>query len=120
MEELYSITPGDVTENSWSFTVEFNTNHPLFDGHFPGFPIVPGAVLVQMVRELAEFQLKKKIRLKELTQVKFLKMVLPAETTQLDVVLQVSIEEVLKVKATFNVGEISYCKLSAVYLTDFT
>lgn len=49
---LYHII--DYSENS--YTIGFNSSHPVFGGHFPGHPIVPGACLVQIAQELASAQ----------------------------------------------------------------
>ena len=39
--------------NQDGYTIRFNSQHPIFSGHFPEHPIVPGACLVQIAEELA-------------------------------------------------------------------
>lgn len=39
--------------NQGVYTIGFNASHPIFSGHFPERPIVPGACIVQIAEELA-------------------------------------------------------------------
>ncbi|HET6254179.1 MAG TPA: hypothetical protein VFE32_08900 [Puia sp.] len=51
--------------------------HPIFDGHFTGRPVLPGACLVQLVAELAVSVAGSEVRLIRAGQVKFITMVDP-------------------------------------------
>lgn len=39
------------------YTIRFDASHPIFAGHFPEHPIVPGACLVQIAEELVSISL---------------------------------------------------------------
>ncbi len=118
MEKFYNILSHKTETNSHSYFISLDNNHTLFKGHFPEFPVVPGALLVQMIRDLTESALNKKLRLTEATNVKFLKMLLPFEGTNVEVTIDISEGENVKVKGTFKSGEIIYCKLSLIYTID--
>jgi len=67
------------TENGSIFaSIRFNKVHPVFDGHFPGNPIVPGVVQVQILKDLLEKVLKNKVLLNHTKSIKFLNVVSPS------------------------------------------
>jgi len=60
-------------------TITLNPAHDIFKGHFPGNPIVPGVCMMQMVKEILENQLGKKLRLVKADNIKFLSFINPNE-----------------------------------------
>ena len=60
-------------------SIAINKSHKIFEGHFPGLPIVPGVCMMQMIKEIMEFRLHKKLIMKEADQVKFLSVINPGE-----------------------------------------
>lgn len=61
--------------------------HPIFEGHFPGRPVLPGACLVQLVQELVSAAPGPQLRLRTAGPIKFVAMVEPTR----DVPLQVNV-----------------------------
>jgi 3-hydroxyacyl-[acyl-carrier-protein] dehydratase len=59
--------------------LRINWGHPIFEGHFPGRPVVPGACLLQIVKELVSLALGDEIRLIRADQIKFISMIGPDE-----------------------------------------
>ena len=57
--------------------------HPLFKGHFPQIPILPGACMVQLTHHLTEKYLEKKMTFVRAAQIKFMAMVNPETTPNL-------------------------------------
>ncbi len=70
---LYSIIARDET----SFTIRFDASHPIFAGHFPGHPIVPGACLIQICEELTSLQAGHTAHFKAIRNLKFRQPVTP-------------------------------------------
>ncbi len=64
-------------------TLHLDPAHPIFEGHFPGLPVVPGVCLLQLVKETLEQALGRETRLLHADPLKFLAVVNPLETTQL-------------------------------------
>ena len=57
-------------------------DHPAFAGHFPGHPVVPGVVLLDLAQQAIEAGTGR--RLGGLAMAKFLRPVLPGDALQLD------------------------------------
>lgn len=58
-------------------TIRFDASHPIFAGHFPGHPIVPGACLIQIAEELLSEQLGQNIRFSSIRNLKFRQPITP-------------------------------------------
>jgi 3-hydroxyacyl-[acyl-carrier-protein] dehydratase len=70
-----------------------NAGHKIFEGHFPGHPVVPGVCMMQMVKEILEQVFKKKTNLASAADMKFLAIINPEENTDIQAVLKYKIEE---------------------------
>jgi 3-hydroxyacyl-[acyl-carrier-protein] dehydratase len=57
--------------------LRINWGHPIFEGHFPGRPVVPGACLLQIVKELVSMAIGSEVRLTRADQIKFISMIGP-------------------------------------------
>lgn len=96
--------------------IKLNEKHEIFKGHFPGNPVTPGVCMMQIVKELTEEFTGKKLFLKSASNVKFMAIINPYETPNLQLQLTVSeTEEEVKVKNTTSFGETIALKLSATY-----
>jgi 3-hydroxyacyl-[acyl-carrier-protein] dehydratase len=58
-------------------TLEINKDNMIFTGHFPNQPVLPGACMLQMVKEVLENTLNSSLQLKKAHQIKFLAIVNP-------------------------------------------
>ena len=65
--------------------IRINPDHPIFEGHFPEQPIVPGVTYIEMIREIMEMVLNKELQLKEGTNIKFLAITNPLINAYLDI-----------------------------------
>ena len=63
--------------------VILNGNHPVFKGHFPEKPVVPGVFMIQMITEILSDYLRKELIIQEISNVKFLNLVDPSEIRKL-------------------------------------
>ena len=61
--------------------------HRIFDGHFPGRPVLPGACLIQLVEELAVSVAGREVRLIRAAQIKFISIVDPARDASVTMTL---------------------------------
>lgn len=99
--DFYTISSVQKENNSFKIMLELNAMHKIFEGHFPGQPVVPGACMLQMVKEITELILNKKIRLTKADNLKFLLLTNPNE------------HRTLQMSLTFNISENGIASVSA-------
>jgi 3-hydroxyacyl-[acyl-carrier-protein] dehydratase len=63
--------------NAINARLEINPFHPIFQGHFPGIPVVPGVCMIQMLKEILESVIGQTTRLVKSDQIKFLSVLDP-------------------------------------------
>jgi 3-hydroxyacyl-[acyl-carrier-protein] dehydratase len=86
-DALYKIISLAHKDNSIEATLEINENNEIFIGHFPGLPVLPGACMLQIVKEVLESALNTTFRLKKADQIKFLTLVDPGSNNILQLTL---------------------------------
>ena len=64
--------------------LKFAPDHPLFAGHFPAFPVLPGAVLLDEVLHAIELTRQIDLRAWHIASAKFLGAVRPRDTLVLE------------------------------------
>lgn len=96
--------------------ITLNAAHGIFEGHFPGQPVVPGVCMLQMQREILEEALGIKLQLKESSMIKFLTMLVPtqydAATFNMDI--QES-DHALLVTSTLTASDVVFLKFKGSY-----
>jgi 3-hydroxyacyl-[acyl-carrier-protein] dehydratase len=77
LNDLFIVDDWKTGNGTLTAVLHLRFPHRIFDGHFPGRPVLPGACLVQLVEELAASVADKEVRLIRAGQVKFISMVDP-------------------------------------------
>ena len=67
------------TENGYEAVLQCNPMHIIYQGHFPGNPITPGACIIQVANELMERIMNRKLLMQTIKNVKFLSAIVPEE-----------------------------------------
>lgn len=87
-------------------TIIIDEQHKIFEGHFPGQPVLPGVCMMQIIKELTEDAIGKKLFLGKADQCKFLSMVDPLKNNKLLAIIkyaelekEVNIDVILKTEA---------------------
>jgi 3-hydroxyacyl-[acyl-carrier-protein] dehydratase len=107
-DTLYKIVAFTNENGKAEADIIIDTNHKIFEGHFPGQPVLPGVCMMQIVKEIAEKAMGKSLFLQSVDTCKFLSIVDPTKTNNLKIVLDyntafsdaVAITAVLKSDAT--------------------
>ncbi|CAN5819481.1 3-hydroxyacyl-ACP dehydratase [soil metagenome] len=74
-------------------TVVIDATHQIFEGHFPGHPVVPGVCMMQMIKEMMEEVIGRKTNLIKAHDLKFLALIDPSHNNNIQVNLKYSMEE---------------------------
>jgi 3-hydroxyacyl-[acyl-carrier-protein] dehydratase len=82
-------TEGDTVKTN----IKLNPLHPIFEGHFPDNPILPGVCMMQMVKAVVEAYTNKKIKLVLGQDLKFLSVINPEKNTMIQTELKINIED---------------------------
>ncbi|MEG0759916.1 3-hydroxyacyl-[acyl-carrier-protein] dehydratase [Chryseobacterium piscicola] len=117
LTDFYTLKSSEKTENgSFIANISLNKDHEIFKGHFPGNPVTPGVCMMQIVKELTEEFTGKKLFLKSASNVKFMAIINPFETPDLDLSFIITESETeVKVKNTTAFGETIALKMSVNY-----
>lgn len=96
-------------------SLELNEKHPIFDGHFPGQPVVPGVCMMQAVKELVERHLDRKLILQEADNMKFLAVLDPRTNKFVEAAITVKQDQTsFAVNASLFADTVTFFKLKAV------
>jgi 3-hydroxymyristoyl/3-hydroxydecanoyl-(acyl carrier protein) dehydratase len=68
--------PG-TTDGRFECEIELGARHPHMDGHFAGFPVLPGVSQVDLVLHLISHALDKKVSLRTVQKTKFTALMRP-------------------------------------------
>ena len=77
--DFFYVSSTTVTSCSMLATLNINTSHRIFEGHFPGLPVVPGVCMMQILKELLENVIEQETRLLKADYMKFLSIINPME-----------------------------------------
>ena len=106
-----------VTDGGFNATISLNSHHIVYAGHFPGHPVTPGVIQMQIVHELLEDHLCGNVKLMEMSKCKFQKILNPDETSKLNVHIEIRrLDELLAINAWGEYEKDIFFKLNAVYL----
>jgi 3-hydroxyacyl-[acyl-carrier-protein] dehydratase len=122
LTDFYQFNPFSVQqiENRTKLETEIvlNPAHAIFKGHFPNLPIVPGVCMVQIVKEIVEMHLGKKLFLESAGTIKFLAMLNPEAQQRVNVEVEVKsvVDNKYEVDGKFFFGATTFFKMKADFL----
>lgn len=105
------------TDSKYKAQITINEKHEVFQGHFPGNPIMPGVCMMQIIKELTEEIMACSLFMESLSNVKFMALINPFVHPDLVLELDVTPTEdnLIKVKNVSYFDETVALKLSCVY-----
>src|SRR5476651_1592190 len=114
---FYHITSTAQHDNVITAALHFDSAHPIFSGHFPGQPVVPGACMLQMVKEILTDSLQHNYRLKKADHLKFMAPVDPRVAEDLELKLtHKTFECGLQITASLSANGVICFKMQGVWV----
>ena len=101
LKDFYTIVEFDSSDKeNVKAIIDLNKEHEVYDGHFPGNPVVPGVCLTQLIKEVMENAEGKELSLVYASNIKFMAVVNPEVNNRLQIDLKVKYdteENIIKV-----------------------
>ena len=116
-DSLYTIQKIGESGNVIEALVKLNVEHAIFKGHFPVHPVLPGACMLQMVKEMLELSFNEKLQFVKASEIKFLRMIEPDANAAISFFIEYSGDKKLPVNINAKIikEDIVCCKIQASY-----
>jgi 3-hydroxyacyl-[acyl-carrier-protein] dehydratase len=103
-------TEGDLLPK---FKIRLDADHPIFKGHFPGQPVLPGVMILKIITSCVSLSQKKNLLISKVKQCKFLNFVDPIINPELFLDIEIyGTDSPLDVKAVLRSNEVVFSKVS--------
>ncbi len=90
LKDFYKIIELDSSDKeNVKAIIDLNKEHEVYEGHFPGNPVVPGVCLTQLIKEIMESVENMELSLVYADNIKFMAVVNPEINNRLQIDLKV-------------------------------
>ena len=114
--KLFTFTDLLAEEGIIKANIKFHPLHPIFTGHFPGQPVLPGVIMLEMVKELLEIHIKRQTRLIKASDIKFLSVIIPEYDKLIQIVLKInSLDGMIRADCQLLDNSVSLFKFKGVF-----
>ncbi|MDD4848641.1 MAG: hypothetical protein PHR53_07765 [Bacteroidales bacterium] len=113
-DDFYFIENLQENDNQqWIHSIRWNFDHIIFSAHFPDQPIVPGACILEIVKELISEKTGRNWHVQQVNQLKFLNIIRPQEFLKVDVniILKEMNDHFLEAKAVVSFDQVIFSKI---------
>ncbi|HSG67114.1 MAG TPA: hypothetical protein VK994_00310 [Bacteroidales bacterium] len=118
LKKVFAISDPLWGDGQFKARIGFDPDHALFEGHFPGQPVVPGVVLIRIAREMTEIITGKALALHEAANVKFLNMIDPRNSGNilLKGTYKVNDDGLFQVQGSFSGNATDFARFSLLFV----
>jgi 3-hydroxyacyl-[acyl-carrier-protein] dehydratase len=118
-DKLYTVRSFTVSEtkDKVSAQVQLNSRHPVFGGHFPGNPILPGVCTVQIIKELLEKAMEQSLIHTKASNIKYLGFISPVTSPLLQIDLTITPAEQIVCSAAVSANGSVVCSFKGEFNT---
>jgi 3-hydroxyacyl-[acyl-carrier-protein] dehydratase len=116
-DSFYTISSLTHHDNVVAAILQFNNGHQIFTGHFPGQPVVPGACMLQIVKEILGDALGNSYQLKKAANLKFIAPIDPRMVDEMDLrITYKTTDDGLQITAALNANRVVCFKMQGVFI----
>ena len=116
INDFFKVLESSVSVSGFHTTIALNPGHIVYTGHFPGYPVTPGVIQLQIVHELLENHFDRKLKLMTMPNCKFLKVLNPVETSQFIIHIEYHRTDIqISIKARGENDTDTFFKLNSIY-----
>jgi 3-hydroxyacyl-[acyl-carrier-protein] dehydratase len=116
LNQFYTLLKQESESNKVSALISFNPSHKIFEGHFPGHPVVPGVCMMQIVREVMEVEAGQKLKISKGDNMKFLAVINPLKDREVQLLVTYSTaDDLFNLNATLVSGTVTFFKFKGTF-----
>lgn len=116
IEGLYKVTDIEKTDLGIYVKIHLDKDHEIFEGHFPGNPVMPGVCMIQIIKELTEKEVGAELFLSRSTNIKFMAIINPEKNPDLALSIDITQNSAeIKVRSTTTYEDTVALKLNATF-----
>ncbi|MEO5682572.1 MAG: 3-hydroxyacyl-ACP dehydratase [Chitinophagaceae bacterium] len=114
---FYTVLSPVMEDDRIQAVLQINPGHEIFQGHFPGQPVVPGVCMMQIVKELVQKTTGRPVQLRHGLDLKFLSVIDPGKnnTVHAEANYTVLASGDINVTARLFFNEITFFKFKGVF-----
>jgi len=98
LNNFFSINDQVSSETEIWAELFIDAGHKIFEGHFPGQPVVPGVCMMQMIKEIYEVITGNTTDLIEAAELKFLAIINPIENNLVNASINITNDDIGRIK----------------------
>lgn len=116
-DKLYQIQNVEINEGAIAAIIDLDPLHEIYSGHFPGNPITPGVVQLEIVKEVLSAHFNDSFLLKTVKNSKYLAVLNPVDNSTVTVNIRFEFidDKNLNVSGDISSGEIVFMKFQCSY-----
>ncbi|MCB9252450.1 MAG: hypothetical protein H6605_08260 [Flavobacteriales bacterium] len=118
-QEIYKILRSEKdADGILNVDIRLNPDHKIYEGHFKSHKIVPGVLILKILKDILVSEVKNKLLLTESKNIKFIALIEPEKDPQLRIsILYKTIDETLTVSAEIRNDQVLFIKFQGNYKT---
>jgi 3-hydroxyacyl-[acyl-carrier-protein] dehydratase len=116
-DKFYTISSLNEENGTIQAAISIDPKHEIFEGHFPGNPVTPGVVQMEIIKELLSTHFNRPLHLKNMSNCKFLAILNPNDTP--DIVVKLTLlpneADTVKISGVISSEANTFLKIQAEY-----